>query len=228
MESAEQTLPTLLYLLSAMSAMGFLLSSYLWLWRVSNRENKQDFKSSIYKGQLYAFLSVMVLSICIGSYDHFIHGRDLFIGGEIFVLVTALAYAYVKAGDQNKVGHVLSSKLKALSFGFFCIFGWGLTIVLGIALTYLFQALGLSNNGGVDSSVVFITGLSWNVPIVILYAYIVRNPNTKAALKGGGFHKFLWPVLMAYTVLLIPLLIQQISVSEEWQKMKNEKPMKTV
>lgn len=225
METPEQTLPTLLYLLCAMSSMAFLVSSYAWLWKTSKNPQlpQPDFKSSVHKGQLYAFFTVMVLSIFIGGYDHFFNDREIHIGGEVFILMAALIYAYVKSDGDHKVSHVSRTAFRVMRFGLFCIFGWCVTIILGYVLTRL-----LGGAGGVDPNVVFLTGLSWNIPIAILYTKIVKKSDGDSAYRASAFHKFLWPVLMAYTVLLVPLLVQQISVSEEWKQMKNEKPVRSV
>lgn len=225
MESLEQTLPTLLYLLCAMSSMAFLVSSYAWLWNTSkNPEQPQpDFKSSIQKGQLYAFFGVMVLSIFIGSYDHFFNAQEIHIGGEIFILTAALIYAYVKSEGDHKITYLSRTILKVMFFGLLCVFGWCLTIILGYVLT-----VSVGGTRGLDPNVVFLTGLSWNIPTVVLYTKIVKKSGDNSPYRASAFHKFLWPVLMAYTVLLVPLLIQQISVSEEWKQMKNEKPVRSV
>ncbi len=225
MESPEQTLPTLLYLLCAMSSMAFLVSSYAWLWKTNKNPQlpQPDFKSSVHKGQLYAFFTVMVLSIFIGGYDHFFNDREIHIGGEIFILVAALIYAYVKSDGDHKVSHVSRTAFRVMRFGLLCVLGWCVTIILGYVLTRL-----LGGAGGVDPNVVFLTGLSWNIPIAVLYAKIVKKSGGDSTYRASAFHKFLWPVLMAYTVLLVPLLVQQISVSEEWKQMKNEKPVRSV
>ncbi len=227
MQVSEPTVPTLLYLLCAMSAMAFLLSAYIWLWRAAYGENKLDFKPSIYRGQLYSLLNVMVLSIVFGGYDRIFYGSDLHIGGEVFVLLLAFVYVYAKAGGGSRVSFVLIWVKRLFSFGAFCIFGWVLTLSFGLLISYALGGLGFISLEVIDPNVVFIVGLLWVVPIIILYIKIIQNPDRKTVLGGRGFHKFLWPVLMAYMVLLFPLLMQQISVSEKWRDMKNEKPMRS-
>lgn len=230
MNAPEQTLPTLLYLLCAMSAMAFLMSSYLWLWKTARQKHDGDagFKPAIHKGQLYSFLSVMVLSISIGMYDHYNNESALNISGEICVLVLAIIYAYLKDSSAHKISGILKSVRAVLLFGALCVAGWGITFMLGWLCAYVFYAVGAGNGSLLNTNVVFITGLLWNIPTLLLYANIAKNAQTKDALGGNGFHKYLWPILMAYTVLLIPLLVQQISVSEEWQQMKQEKHIRTV
>jgi len=228
MQISEPAVPTLLYLLCAMSAMAFLMSAYLWQWRALYSKNELDFKPSIYRGQVYSLLGVMVLSIILGSYDYFFFVRELHIGAEALILVSALAYAYIKAGVGKRFGVVLGSIIKVSAFGFSCILGWLITLAIGVTLIYLFGILGIPLAGNIDPNIVFITGLLWNVPILLLYIKLLKNPDKTEVVKFSGFHKFLWPVLMAYIVLLFPLLIQEISVSEKWREMKNEKPLRTV
>ena len=230
MESPEQTLPTLLYLLCAMSAMAFLVSSYQWLWRVATQPQDEYpiFEQTLKRGQYFTFLAVMVLSIIIGTYNHILYDTKLSIVGEILVLVAAFGYAYALSKEEKKIGAVIMLAKGVSLYMVFCALGWLLTFALGASLTHFFNLFGLMGPTVLHPQVVFITGLMWNVPIILLYIVITRNAERKQRLQGYAFHKFLFPVFLAYTVLLVPLLIQQISVSEEWQQMKHEKPVRTV
>ncbi len=230
MQISEPVVPTLLYILCAMSAMAFLVSAYLWLWRGLYGKNELEFNPSIYRGQIYSLLNVMVLSIAFGSYDYFFFKRELHISAEVVVLLSALAYAYIniKSIEGRRFRAVLGLIVKVFSFGLFCVLGWVITVIIGMALMYLFDILNVPLVGNIDPNIVFITGLLWNVPILIFYIKLLKNPDKKEVVRLSAFHKFLWPVLMAYIILLFPLLIQQISTSETWQQMKNEKPVKYV
>ena len=230
MESPEQALPTLFYLLCAMSAMAFLVSSYQWLWRVATHPQDEYpiFEQTLKRGQYFTFLAVMILSILIGTYNHILYDTKLNIVGEILVLVAAFGYAYALSKEEKKIGAVLILAKGVSLYLVFCALGWLLTFALGASLTHFFNLFGLMGPAVLHPQVVFITGLMWNVPIIILYIMITRSSERKQRLQGYAFHKFLFPVFLAYTVLLVPLLIQQISVSDEWQKMRHEKPVRTV
>jgi hypothetical protein len=230
MESPEQTLPTLLYLLCAMSAMAFLVSSYKWLWRVATHHVGEavPFDQELKIGQFYTFLAVMMLSIVIGAYNHILYQTDLDVFGECAVLASVILYAYYKADADKKAKAAIGVMRGAVTYFLFCALGWLLTFALGVSLTHLFNLFGLMGPMALNPQVVFITGLLWNAPIIFLYFITIRDAEKKQRLHGYAFHKFLFPVFLAYTVLLVPLLIQQISVSKEWQQMKYEKPVRTV
>lgn len=67
-----------------------------------------------------------------------------------------------------------------------------------------------------------VTGASWCAPVFILYRKIMSSDELSPALTGQKFYRFLWPVLLAYYTLLVPLLCQQIANNEKWRKMTND------
>lgn len=97
---------------------------------------------------------------------------------------------------------------ETLIFGGLCALGWFVTISVGWALFLL--------SGDVMVSA-FIAGLLWLVPVFGLY---------RLRPAEGRVYHYLWPVLLAYLVLLAPLMIQHNVNSEAWQLRKYEKPLR--
>ncbi len=97
---------------------------------------------------------------------------------------------------------------ETLVFGGLCLAGWVFTFVCGFGLFAL---------AGDLTFAVFISGLLWLVPIFVFYR---RRP------ASGKIYNYLWPVLVAYMVLLFPLLIQKNINTEEWQGRKYERPLR--
>ena len=220
--------PTLLFLICAMSAMGFVMATYRWLWRVmkSKETIQSSFVSSVWYGQIQAFIFVLFLSIFVGVFDFFFAGRTLHIGGEVFLISSLLIFSAVRGGKGNRL--VLFRRLfkGGFVFGFLCLLGWGLTILIGLSISYFLKMSASVNRSDFDVLIAFIPGILWNVPILIMYFKILKSAEMRHNLKGYSVHKFLWPVLFAYIALLVPLMMQEIANSKEWNEMKNAKIIK--
>lgn len=225
MITGQYQAPSLLILICIMSAMAFVMSAYMWLWHsMKDSEGARiGFVPSIIRGQFLGFIFIVILSLFIGVFDFHMNAQPLRILGEIIILGTALAIPYVLTQKENRLPAVFFYVREMLSFGVICLLGWVITIGLGYGVLQILRIVSVVN--GADSSilVIFIPGLLWNVPILWMYQKILKNEKTRSVLQGQGFRKFLWPVLMAYTMLLIPLMMQQIANSEQWNEMKNAK-----
>lgn len=95
-----------------------------------------------------------------------------------------------------------------LIFGGLCLVGWFITLGFGFVLFMLSGDLLMS---------VFVSGLLWLAPVFVLYR--VRSVDDKV-------YNYLWPVLFAYFVLLVPLMIQKNVNTEEWQERKYSRPLR--
>ena len=222
--------PALLYLICAMSAMSFVVCAYRWLWRAHiGRVDTlgKGFEASIGYGQLLSFVFVMILSIFIGFYDFYVYARPVQIYGEVLVLCAFLALSYALS-KSDRMHSVLIAVREMLWLGFLCVIGWAATVGFGFSLMHVLKVISVIERGAFDVLVIFLSGLVWNAPILWMYYKVLYNSKAQSVLQGRGFHKFLWPVLFAYVVILIPLMMQDISNSEQWHEMHNAKPMRRV
>ncbi len=217
--------PALLSLICIMSAMTFVLSAYYWFWLVIRNPEKTEvtFSKIIWLGQFYNFLFVMILSIFIGIYDSYMAARPLQIGGELSILALSLF-----ASSKFQKGKTLKHIKIVISVGFTCFIGWGITFGLWLAFSQIFKITSVMAKEEFDVMIIFAAGLLWNLPIIIMFQKILKNDNMRSHLKGLGIHKFIWPVMIAYLVLLAPLMIQDTVNSEEWKKMENAKPIRKI
>lgn len=222
--------PVLLYLVCAMSAMSFVVSAYLWLWRAYKggaAVSDKGFEFSIWYGQALCFVFAMILSILIGLYDVYIYAQPLKIYGELFILVAFCVLSYA-LGKGDRARHMLRAVGQMLWLGLLCVFGWLTTIGFGLIVLELLKLVSVMERTELDVSAVFFSGLLWNVPVLWMYYKVLYNSKARGALRGRGFYKFLWPILFAYVAILIPLLIQDFSNSEAWHEMTHAKPMRRV
>jgi len=226
-------MPPLFFILCAMSAMAFVVSSYIWLWRVYRGEKpKRDFISSVWMAQFPAFLFSAVVSLCVGLYDYIYAGIRPSIFGECLILCAMFALLFfipVASVDTfgKRIRFVLSRLFHVLSFGFLCLIGWGVTVGVGFFLSMVLRIIFVMNIDDFQVMAFFVTGLMWIAPIVLLYREILKSPDRLPFLDKFGIRNYLWPMLAAYFILLVPFLIQNIANSKEWHEMKNKKPIKT-
>ncbi len=208
-------LPVLLYVLCAMSAMGFIVAAYHWFWLVWRGKSEviPGFSSYVWQGQAYGFVFAMIVSIFAGFYDYLAAGEAFNIIGEVAVLALALGFAWRRTGEM-------------FGFGMLCLLGWGLTVAFGGLVWLVLKAISVMNSQDFVVSVVFLSGLVWSIPILFLYGKILTDARVRPALGGQKFYMFLWPVLLAYLVLLVPLMVQQSVNSPEWREYKYVKPLR--
>lgn len=218
--------PTLLYLICALSAMSFVVCTYRWLWQ-ANRGSGGKFETAIWRGQVIGFLFVMILSILIGLYDFYVSARPIQIYGECLILGAFFALSFA-VGKSNRVRRVLFVAREVFVLGGLCLVGWAITIGSGLLIAEILKLVSVIERADFDVAVIFLAGALWNVPILWGYYRVLHNTDRRSALQGMGFHKFLWPVLLAYIVILIPLMMQDISNSEKWHEMQNAKPMRQI
>ncbi|PCJ98185.1 MAG: hypothetical protein COA45_08525 [Zetaproteobacteria bacterium] len=222
--------PNLLILICFMSSMAFVVSASQWLWRVNKNtanELSVGFDSSIWRGQIFSLLFVMVLSILIGLYDFYVYARPVNIYGEVLILGVFFAFSFFvkKSGGTRRV---LCVAREVLFFGFVCLFAWGVTIGSGFIIAQILKTISVIERDNFYVFVIFLSGALWNIPILWGHRRALHNSDVRGALQGRGFHKFLWPVLLAYIVILIPLMMQDISNSDKWHDMHNIKPMRQI
>ncbi len=227
-ENAYQV-PALFYILCAMSAMAFITCSAGWFVRAlrSDSEYVGSFSLYIWAGQAKNFLFVLIISIVVGVYDYFLVGQPVYIMGEVSILCCVYLYFFLRH-KRSRAARVMSFTKSYLLLGLGCLVGWGITVGFGFVLMTVLQLVSAINSADFFVMVIFITGMLWNAPVLMLYQKVLKDAGRRSVLEGQGFHKFLWPVLLAYLILLIPLMIQQKVDSEEWQEMLRAKPMRQV
>lgn len=222
--------PALLYIVCAMSAMAFVVCSFRWLLHVGKTMtsmSNRGFERSVWQGQVSIFMFVMVVSIFIGLYDFYSYGRPIQVYGELLILSLFFSIVFLLGKSKDTICLVRAVR-EIMFLGFMCALGWLVTVGAGLFITQLLKLVSVIERDNFYVVVIFISGALWNIPVLWGYYKILHNSNRRGSLKGRGFHKFLWPILLAYMVVLIPLVAQDIANSEEWHKMHNVKPMRQI
>lgn len=232
LEADTYQVPTLIYIFCVMSAMAFVVSGTVWMLRAyrTGQAPAQSYSDSVLEGQQDSFFCVIALSLFVGFYDYLFAGEPLKIFGEISVLILACAYLLYRVRRQglNVVLTIRQSLRRALVFGGLCLLGWALTVAFGFVLWQVLSLLSAINANDIVTVIVFLTAGMWVLPIMMLGYKILRRDDARPALQGKSPHTFLWPVLLAYLILLVPLMVQQTANSDDWKMYRNAKRIKKI
>lgn len=240
MQTSEIDPQTLLYLICAMSAMALLTAAYRWLWQAS-RDSKSgiskgenayaEFWNAIIAGQAYILLFAILIFLSVNIYDFAMGNKPLSIVAEFIVIFGAALFVWARAEPAKRGGAMVSFVANIFLYGAMCIAGWGLSAAIGFALSMAGAQSGLfQNEANIQTLSLFTVGLLWNAPIIIMYLMITKNQSGKTyaqrGIGGKKLYQYLWPVFFAYTILFVPLMIQQVTHSPEWKRMRLRKPVR--
>lgn len=232
MQAADYyTLPTLIYLMCVMSSMSFIVSGNVFLFRVlqGREDNIDGLGRTVLIGQVLSFLSVALFSFCISFYDFLVNGGALSVYGELLILSVGLVVCALKASDKGSFFGIVCGLKSFFYFLCMCFAGWVMTIGVGISvsriLEFIYVHFGLFP--GRIVFVFFISGFLWNVPTLVIYRMIRKRYGEGDVLQDVRFHRVLWPVLMAYMVLLFPLMIERNVNSPEWKERQHARPLRS-
>lgn len=227
------THPASMYLLFWMAGMALVISTYIWLYNIwkNPHQSHQSLKEHLLQDQITNLFAVCGLSIIIGAYDTIKFGTAYNITAEI-MLLSAGSFGVMAFGKNKRIEKLTLHIFKTIKLGTFCTLGWTITLAIGYAI---YQVISISDIFVQQDKIMIatmITGASWCAPIIILHKKLTCNKTTNLSttnknIKNKKLHNFLWPVLLAYFILLIPMITQEIANSREWRKMTNKKPIKT-
>ncbi|MBI1301971.1 MAG: hypothetical protein GC137_10015 [Alphaproteobacteria bacterium] len=214
MEQDVAHVSAFLYILCAMSAMAFVLSPSLWLLKhiKSPGANTIEFSHALWLGQTKAFIFTLMTSIFISVWDGIFGGHEIKIFGETLILVI-VSYAYFL--QNQKSPSFISTYFKyireVVAFGTLCILGWAVSLAIGFTMFFSLNYIFLINTSDLQIVSIMIPGLLWNIPIVMMYYHILQRGDLRPVLRGYGLYMYLWPILIAYLVLILPLAAEKVA-----------------
>ncbi|MDH5722786.1 MAG: hypothetical protein OEY94_05645 [Alphaproteobacteria bacterium] len=219
--------PPLLIIFCAMSAMTFIIAAIGWIFSAGFEEGEgKSLRFTIWKAQLLNFVAIMIFSVFVTMHDSMFYQVDANIIGEIVAMtVILIGFAFHCIRNKKNIFVGLWKSFKSMVMVvLMSLGGWGFSIVFYWSIGILLVS-GLGTHRVDELMIVppFVTGLVWNVPIIWAYFYY-KNKNTDAELASKKLHNLLWPVLLAYIVMIIPLFIQHVTQSESWQEWQHSKP----
>ena len=221
--------PSSMYVFFWMAGMAFIVSSICWLHHAIKHPKSKitDFNAHIWKGQIQNLLFISTVSILFGIYNYVTSALPPAMYGETIILGAGTIAAYA-LNKGSGIKSVLTFYMRIILFGILCLIGWLLTIGLAFIVYYALKTITIMSHYDYFLITFMITGGAWGAPIAILYLKIIKSSELRPALKGLAMHKFMWPILLAYLSLLTPLVFQETANSENWRRMTNKKPIRTV
>ncbi len=177
----------------------------------------------IFPPLLYLICALSAMSFVVAAGLWFYGARDTAFNrsvwrGQIHGFVWAMILSVALGQSFDILGEVIVLILalifgrkhiqENLIFGGLCMAGWCATLGSGFVLFAFTGDLTLA---------VFFAGLLWLVPILGFYRE--RRAEEKV-------YNYLWPILCAYLILLLPLMIQKNVNTEEWQERKYARPLR--
>lgn len=220
--------PPLLVIFCAMSAMTFVISTIGWVFSAGFAESEgRSLRRAIWKAQLLNFVAILLFSIFVIAFDSLYYGGKLSIIGEVSILgiIVLVFLAKCVKKKKNFIVELWKSFKSMATIVLMSLGGWGFSIVFYWSIgIILFAGLGTHRMDDLLIVPPFITGLVWNVPIIWAYLYYKGKKEPARELAEVKLHNLLWPVLLAYVVMIVPLFIQQVTHTETWKEWQNAKP----
>lgn len=226
-QTAEFFLPPLFVVFCAMMAIGFVATACRWLWLLGQGEDRvpADFTSYVWREQFRLVVGVSAVSLVFNSYL-FERGNADFPLVEAGFLIMSGAFFMVQA--KRNCGDVLRRfYIEVLEITFLllmCVLGWVFTFFVGWCLAGFlsFSGVVLAQDARMVGAVAVLLG--WAACVFVFYYAVPKAQRSSEVVGHRKIHDFLWPLMFAYLMLLLPLQIQHVAVSKEWQDIKHAKP----
>lgn len=105
----------------------------------------------------------------------------------------------------------------------FCLAGWAATFGVGV-LVYQGFLLVTKNDEVSVTAAGFAAGIFWVVAVTVAY-YLKRPPVERLPeqMRRVKSYDLLWPIMLAYILLLAPMTMQEIGNSEKFHEMMHSK-----
>lgn len=212
--------PMLIMLCAAMGAAAFF-APHLWLWQRVRGQRGEFLGFRVFALMMGALFSVSLFSLIRGFYD----GLGV-LPLEAFVVFALSAGAFVYLGAQGYGPGVCI--LRAAR-------GWLMMnmqlAVLMLVTIVLVQAVMVGLfflNARLETAVfnpvreaAFTGGVFWLVALYGLFRAVRAADQPDPAFK---FHHVLWPLALGLFLLMIPMLVQHLAVSEKFYDMMHRPP----
>lgn len=222
-------LPPFFTVFCVLAAMTMVVAPIVWIRRCySSAPPAHDLGHEVLILQLRTLAVVLVLSFFInlwrlGAGSPKVNGLSLL---PELLMLAFLAWRYVRLTREQ--GGAASQRLRAearrvLRLFVLCLTGWAATFGVGAGVYWFFFLATKSDEISVTAAG-FAAGIFWIVAVVLAY-FLKRPPEEQLSeiVRRKKAHDLLWPVMLAYVLLLAPMLMQDIGNSEKFREMMHSK-----
>lgn len=220
--------PALFVTFFVMAAMALVIAPIAWIYKsCSSNPPAYDPGREVFIFQFRNLAGMAFLSLILNIF-RFIDGAP---GGVLQFLPEGLLLAFMgwrflvssrehEGAPDRKI--LREAGRIARQFGL-CLIGWTLTFAAGFTVYTIVITFG--GDGGLAAmSAGFLTGGLWIVSVAWAFFFFKkRAPDPATAMEGYRFYDLLWPVMMAFVALLVPLMIQDFANSKDFQEMMHSK-----
>ncbi|MCB1563439.1 MAG: hypothetical protein KDJ75_07690 [Alphaproteobacteria bacterium] len=213
--------PLIFRALCYLGGMALFLSELIWLWHQSrpgatSKTRTLPGTASLWSLRLLAALAIVSLLAMISGFRSVEGFHEVFPELALLALI-GCAFLLVRRGRGENAKAALKDlpreTLKALGVLGAALAGWAVSIALGWSV---FQ--GLSLFAAPPWIAIFIIGLLWNGPLIALF-FKIRNHE-----RAPKFQDLLWPVLLAYLLIMLPDFAEHLANSDKIQNLLNAPP----
>lgn len=221
--------PALFVLFFVMAAMALVIAPISWIYKSCSADPPaHDPQREVIVFQLRNLAGMLFLSLLFNVWR--------FLGGvpEGFLaflpetlLLSFLVWRFLvhtrgQAGSPQSRLWRESARI-ALQFGL-CLIGWAVTFAAGFSIYLVSLALQPGDGQSAATASGLLIGGLWIGTVVAAFFYFkARAPDPAEAMKGYKVHDLLWPVMLAFVALLVPLMVQDFANSKDFHEMMHSK-----
>ncbi len=222
-------LPPFFTVFCILAAMTMVVAPILWIRRCySEAPPAHDLGREVLIRQFRTLAIVLVLSFLINLW-RLAEGAPKASVTGLLLEVLLLAFmgwrflVHTKGSGLPKGRRLRAEARRVLRQFGLCLAGWAATFGVG-ALVYQGFLLVTKNDEVSVTAAGFAAGIFWVVVVTVAY-YLKRPPVERLPeqMRRVKSYDLLWPIMLAYILLLAPMTMQEIGNSEKFHEMMHSK-----
>ncbi len=143
---------------------------------------------------------------------------------EFILLFVILFFIMKNVARGLRLSFLKQEAFRTVLQVFLCLAGWVISISFGVFVFYIVQMV-TGDPASAIPAAAFLTGGMW-VLIVLYFFSSIKNglDNIPDVMDNIKPYDLLWPLILAFMLLLVPMLLQDIGNSENFHEMMEAKP----
>ncbi|MCB9977011.1 MAG: hypothetical protein H6858_05400 [Rhodospirillales bacterium] len=220
-------LPPFFSAFCVLAAMTMVVAPIVWVRRCySARPPAHDLGREVFILQFRLLAAVLFLSFILNLVRLAVTGGSVHLSFynllPELLLLGFMGWRYLKHTQDTKGApgtRLLTEAGRILRVFALCLLGWAVTFAVGLIVLQV--SLPVTHDP--EASMVaagFAAGTSWVLAVTVAYYY--RRPALESLPEQAKRYKsydLLWPVMLAYILLLAPMLMQEIGNSDKFHEM---------
>lgn len=220
--------PALFVVFFVMAAMALVIAPISWIIKsCSARPPAHDPRQEVMLFQLRNLAGMLFLSL-LANLWRVVRGAagplDFVPEAALLGLMLWRFLARPHGQEQTPAQRVWPEVLRIAAQFAMCLAGWAVTFAAGFSFYLASLALRPGDGYAAAMGAGFLTGGLWiGAVAAAFFLFKARAPDPAEAMKGYKVHDLLWPVMLAFVALLVPLVVQDFGNSKDFQEMMYSK-----